>query len=547
MSPDPRSPSPTPPFPPGPRRFRVAGLPLSALALLALTAALSLLWSHYKLLNQDEMFVLQTDSARTAAQLIHIQRAFPISLDPLVYHLLSHFGCTLFGPGAFALRLPSLLGYLLMQACLFLFIRRCIEDPTTADRAGLFAMAFPAITVSLFYSAEGRPYGLLLGLYALTLLSWQSATRATTNRLPALLTLALAIALTLNSHYFGVLLLIPLCAAELFRTAQRRRLDLPVATAILSGMAAIVFALPFQKPAGEFRKHYYNAGQVGLRAITQSFRSLFVDYTHLSMTTQRLAAAAFVVLALALIAACAYRLRTRTLALPAAEAVFLIVLAALPFFGFLLARFVTHSIEVRYVLGAIIAITILLALVLAPALRRDRTFAWALPVIFLALLATGLLRIVHEKRDTAALLAALTPTPELKTAILASPDQRLYLQDMGKFEVDSYYEPDLWVRQHMALVYSRDEELRWDFHDTGSLTAQHMQHFTGFPIVPYETLSQQPGGHIFLLFHTGWDWTDQAFRESHAAVTPVGPALEGDIACVQFNSSTVAPCPPPRP
>src|SRR6185312_7941062 len=83
----------------------------------------------------------------------------------------------------------------------------------------------------------------------------------------------------------------------------------------------------------------------------------------------------FVLCALALVAACIRRCRNRTLALPFPESVFVFGLAALPFFGFLLARFVTHSIEVRYVLGAIIGITVLLAVVLEPTLRRNPQFS----------------------------------------------------------------------------------------------------------------------------------------------------------------------------
>lgn len=152
----------------------VRGLPLSAILFFLLTATISLLWSHHKLMSQDEFFVLQTDSIATVSQLIHIQRTTPISLDPLVYHLLAHASMRLFGADAFALRLPSFLGYLLMQVCLFFIVRR-----VAGERAGVFALAFPALTAALFYSVEGRPYGLLLGLYALTLLSWQAATRRT--------------------------------------------------------------------------------------------------------------------------------------------------------------------------------------------------------------------------------------------------------------------------------------------------------------------------------------------------------------------------------
>jgi hypothetical protein len=123
---------------------------------------------------------------------------------------------------------------------------------------------------------------------------------------------------------------------------------------------------------------------------------------------------------------------------------------------------------------------------------------------------------------------------EVKAALGANLDGRLYVQDMGAFEEDHTYEPDADVRARMTLVYSRAEELRWNRHDTMALTAMHMQHFTGLPIVAYEDLRTQPGEHVFLLFHTGWDWTDQAFAADGARVRPVGKAMAGDVAGMGF-------------
>src|SRR5581483_1840659 len=105
----------------------------------------------------------------------------------------------------------------------------------------------------------------------------------------------------LNTHYFGILILIPLCLAELTRTLQRRRLDIPVVAAIVIGIAGIVFALPFQKAAGEFRKHYYNAGAINWRAISQAYRSLFVNYTTQPIRIQRLEDVLLVAFAAAII------------------------------------------------------------------------------------------------------------------------------------------------------------------------------------------------------------------------------------------------------
>jgi hypothetical protein len=509
------------------------------------TAAMSLTWSHAKLMSQDEMYEFQTDSVRSLAELVHIQTTWPISLDPLLYHALSHAAMQAFGTRALAQRLPALAGFLLMQVCLFFFVRNLVGG-SAGERAGAVAAAFPAVTATLFYAVEGRPYGLMLGLYALALWCWQVATRQSSvgssqlsekvkGRGWALLGLALAIAGTVNAHYFGILLLVPVCAAEAWRTLARRRIglriDWPMGAAIAVGMAGFLATRPFLEAAGEFRKNYYNGGSVGLHDITRAYRAIFVNYTQMPIGAQHAWMVALVVFAAALVWGC-WRVR-RTV--ESAEWVLVLALAALPFCGYLLARFVTHSIEVRYVLGAVVAISAMLALALSPWLKRDAVFNAALVLLGLGIVCGSAVRIHAEQQKTSARLASLVLPADARAALDANPDGRLYIQDMGAFEEDRYYEPDPDLQARMTLVYSQDEELRWNRHDTMALTAMHIEHFTGLPVISYQALRAQPGQHVFVLLHSGWDWTDQAFAQDGAQVTPLGKAMSGDVAAVRFR------------
>ncbi len=135
----------------------------------------------------------------------------------------------------------------------------------------------------------------------------------------------------------------------------------------------------------------------------------------------------------------------------------------------------------------------------------------------LAILVAGFVRIHDEQTNSTQELALLTVPTALKAELLALPDSHLYIQDMGHFELASYYEPDPEIRSRLALLYSHADELRYDLHDTASLTAEHMQHFTGFTIVPYAQLKAMPGEHVLVLYHSGWDWTDQALAADNAA------------------------------
>ncbi|MEK6398397.1 MAG: glycosyltransferase family 39 protein, partial [Terriglobus sp.] len=365
--------------------------------LLLLTAVSALAWSHFRPLDQDEWFVFQTDVVPSLRKLVDVQLHYPISLDPLFYHLVGHASVSLFGHTAFAIRLPSLFGFLLMQVCLFAIVKRI-----AGSFAGLVAAAIPALTATLFYAQQARPYGILLGMGALLLLAYQHSTRDT-KRSRWLITLAVALALALNTHYFAILLLLPLYAAELVRIISRRRIDWPMVFAIGIGSAGALLTVPFQKGAGEFRKHYYNANKIGFHAITQSYRALIVNYTRDSMRMQHVIMALLIVAALALVIALVLRLRRRDAAITLPEITFLLVLAILPLFGFLLGRFVTHSIEVRYILPAIIGLAVLIAIACQPLYRNAQATRGILTVCIMQIALTGSARAVEAN--------ALAPIP----------------------------------------------------------------------------------------------------------------------------------------
>ncbi len=514
-------------------------MPLAAIAFLILTAAVSLLESHcYYLVGGDELLELWGDNASSLTQLIHIQRTLPLAIDPFFYHGLTFLGIRLFGVNPLVLRLPSALGFLLMQGCLFYFVRRI-----ASERAAVFALAFPMFTVVFWYTEQVRPYGLLLGLFGLAMLSWQRAVRRQAHRTWALVVLALTIAVAINTHYYGVLLLAPLCAAELVRARQGRRLDIPVLLSMGAGMAGAVFLLPFLKGAAGFRSHYQTEAVPPL-VITQSYNFILLGHSAFSTHANHLLAIALALLIVLVLGSCVRQMRSKTLNLPDAEFVFLITLAALPFFGFLLGRFVTHTMEPRYVFGSIIGIAALLAIALVPILRNNTIGRIALFVLFAAFVCKGAVGIRAVQRARQDALSYLILSPEVKAAITASPSKLLYLQDIDLFGFMAYYEPDADVRSHMALVYSRDQEIRWNHSDASSLTALHLKSFTPYIILPYEGLTTQPGEYVFVVEQGGWNWIEHAFASEHVELKYVGKLGGNDVVSVRFPHSAAATSPP---
>jgi hypothetical protein len=513
-------------------------LPPLGWAILALTAILSATWSAHKLLEQDEIFSLQTDRVASLAEVLRIQRLYPISLEPPPYHVLAHAAMTVFGPTAFALRLPAFLGYLLMQLCLYFFVRNLVGTSEPARRAGLIAMAIPALTWTLYYSAEGRPYGLLLGSYAAAALCWQIAARRKDRGEPRtwpLVGLALALALTLNVHFYGILLLIAICGAELLRTAARRKLDGGMLAAIAAGMASLAATIPYVKASGEFKKHYY-AGPVSAHMLTQPYRQMLINYTTFPKPVQTALVLVLLVAALAVVWGCLRVARAQELAASPAEGALVLLLVLMPVFAFVLGKAVTHALEVRHSIGAIVGISALVAIALVSALRRQPVFSTLMAVLLIGIVAVNTLRIRASAADDKKTLAELTISPELKATLYQVPDRNIYFQDLGRWEVASLYEPDAGLRSRLVLVYSRQEEMQHEFHDTMYLTAVHTQRFSPQPILSYDDLRKLPGEHVFASYPTsGWDWSEAAFAQEAAQVDILGKGFGGNVVKVRFK------------
>jgi 4-amino-4-deoxy-L-arabinose transferase-like glycosyltransferase len=500
--------------------------PFKAPALfLLLSATLSLIWSHARLLWNDEFLSFYSDGVATFKQVILVQLHHPISLDPPTYHLLSHLSMDLIGRNAIALRLPALAGFLLFQLCLFFFVRRL-----AGDRSAIIAMAVPILTASFRYSLEGRPYGLLLGLYALSLLCWQIATQddgIRRSRLLPLIGLTLSIALAITSHYFGVLILIPVSLGELSRILIRKRLDFGILTALALGLASVVLILPFKRALMVYRQHYYITG-VNIHDISQGYRELFLRYTTWPIPLQKLTAAIMVVLALTLAVAGYKRFKRRPASEHAYTWIALSAMALLPFFGYLFGRFVTHTMEVRYVIAALIAFAATFGIVLERKLRSSTFYYATVALIFIAALTINTWNIIKERRDSNQLLASFQLTPEASAALHQNPHELIYLQSLNDFYLNTYYDPDPTLRPRFSLLYGQQQEIDWLQHDTNYVTAVNMLTFAPLSITSYADFLKQPHP-LVLLNHSGWEWIDKQLDADHTPQQPLAACLRGQL------------------
>jgi hypothetical protein len=317
---------------------------------------------------------------------------------------------------------------------------------------------------------------------------------------------------------------------------ERRNLDVRVVASIGAGMTGFVFVFPFMKAAAEFRQHYYNTGQAGPHIILQAYRSILVESVGASVSCEHIEAIFLALLAILLLWVCIRQFRNGALRVSSAEAVFVVLMAGLPFCWYLLGRFGVHALEIHYVLGALVGISPLAAIALQPLLQGARTGKPLLIALFIAIAVAGGLRIEAARSSAREFMSTLAISPEIKAVLVASPSQPIYFGDLIGYEMARYYEQDPEVRSRMVLVYSRGQELCWDHSDSNVLVAMHMLSFPSFPIVPFESVAARHGDQFFVTVNShSWDWSRQAFAASNAGVKPLGSAFGGEVVSVRFN------------
>ena len=355
------------------------------------------------------------------------------------------------------------------------------------------------------------------------------------SRLLPLLGLTITIALAFTSHYFGILIVVPILLGEIGRVLQRRSLDFPMLGAVLLGLAGIFIVLPFKIALKPYQRHYYTSG-VNLRNISQGYRELFIRYNSWPMPLQRVLAMLMVLATFYLLIVTFRRARFRPAGEPAYLWWALLGLLFLPFFGYLFGKFVTHTMEVRYVVAALIAFAIPVALVLERLLRSDLVFAG----IFIALTLFGLLvnvsQIIEEQRHSTELIASLTVPASLHAELISRPGERLYTDSLNNFFQTGYYAPDPLVRSRLSFLYDETAEVNWYGHNTNAVTAANLSQFTQLQVTPYSEFLARPDN-MLLDFHTGWEWVGRDLRARRISQQPLGRALSGDLSMVHGSGA----------
>jgi hypothetical protein len=198
----------------------------------AIFSVFALYQSSRKPLWFDELLGLSAASAPRLRD-IFAALARPVDINPPLYHLIDRLCLDLFGRSAFAARLPAFAGMLVFFWSLYTFISRRLSR-VWGVLAVLVAICMPVSA----YAWEGRPYGLLLGITGVAMVSWQRWIGNRDHKSLAIFTVA-CFFLPLT-HYYAVLIPASFVLAALIHGALQKRMDMPL---ILAGALAPAVAL----------------------------------------------------------------------------------------------------------------------------------------------------------------------------------------------------------------------------------------------------------------------------------------------------------------
>jgi hypothetical protein len=392
-------------------------------------------------------------------------------LNPPLYHVAAHVSQALFGDSAAALRLPSILGFWLMCVCLFRSVGRWCS-PVYAWSA----LLWPLVTGAYEYAYEARPYGLLLGWSGLAFLCWQSATGRGRRSL-ALPGLALALGAAVCTHFYAVLVFLPLVLGELARSLSHRRLDAPVWISLGAGLMPLAFLLPLIEQARARAPHFW--AKPTLSAVPSFYDFLLT------------AAIPPAVVFLGLLALGRERVpsegdagdRQPVDAPPRHEVVAAVAFAALPAFAVVLAVLTRGAYAARYALPAVIGFGVLLPLVSSRIARGRPALGFALVAVLVGGFLFREAQSVKRECDAGSNLFALVQSLDRAGPNTSAGDLPVVIADPLDYSKVNAYAPESLSRRLLFVAVSGEDGTA---QGSASADLEHAQPWAPVKTAPYE-------------------------------------------------------------
>jgi hypothetical protein len=150
-----------------------------------------------------------------------------------------HYLIRAFGESMFLMRLPAVVGFTVGCLALACLARRYMP--------ALFAASvffLPYATMIRWRAMDARPYGLMFGFTALVLLCWDRMGQEGRYRNFWRISFVLSLAALNSTHFYSIMVLLPLGLGEIARWLQKRRIDWATIACAALGTVPFVFWLP---------------------------------------------------------------------------------------------------------------------------------------------------------------------------------------------------------------------------------------------------------------------------------------------------------------
>jgi len=438
----------------------------------------NLVLAHQKLLWDDEFFTLYLSKTRTWSEL---WRALSTGADqhPPSFYYLTHLIFKVAGTTQITLRLAPLIGFGLFCVCLYEIARRVVER-----RWALVALLLPLTTPALYYATEARGYGIEVGFVTFSLLMWILAAEGK-KRSWTIPGLAVGLCLSVASHYYAILFLVPLAAGEVVRTRLRRSIDVPVYCAFLAALIPLVLFAPIILKTKDYAEHFWAVPTWGEFLLWYPRMTGYMSFLLLAATG----------LSLLLRLPASQDSRKATSPLDAHLVVALVATMLLPLVGMVVAQFITHAFTPRYFLAALPGTCIVTLWGLRRIMRND-TAGPALILIFCILLSAAEWRGLNKWE-----IADLQQIRSVATLLRRTENAPIIVSDYTVFHQLSFYgRRDLAVR----LVYTADP--------------YRATRYLGFDTIDRGALALVPWFPLKIVWWHEW-WRDHPFSLVYGSVT----------------------------
>jgi hypothetical protein len=439
---------------------------------------------------------------------------------PPSFYWITHWSLEAFGGAELAARLPAMIGFWWLTLCVFAFASR----HTSAFYAAA-AMVFPAVTGAYWYASEARGYGMAMGFGGTALVAWQRATEGGGRRRRALAVLAIALMGVVCSHYYAILILVPLAAGELWRSAARRRLDPAVWAAFAAAAAPLAAFWPVIEAARTYAPGFW---------ARPYWPDVFLYYGRIFgfsiIFLTGVLGAASVLLCRPDVAR--HGFDRLTSAARTHELVALLAALAQPLTAMVMAKVVTNAFHPRYVLSPVFAWGVLFVVVVHALARGRRLAGAALALLFGASFVLLWRETLYEeagrRADFDRWVAVLEATDAAVPVVAAEP----YV-----FYKLSYYAPPPLAKRITYLADARCE-LQYLAHDTVDRGMLDLKPWTGLNVQPYRAFVRERPAFFVFGYIGDWSWLTYRLPTDRVAAYVAGRAgrrlllsvARGDVA-----------------